>query len=167
MANYFSEWIVARETPSKVKAVRALLIVVSILGVALIVLVPYVGFLLEAGIVFLAYLYIANNSYVEWEYSFADKTLFVDKIMGRAKRKKMGEFELSNMEVAAFNDSYHIKEYDKKELKTFDFTSLNPDKKKFAIILPHNNETVKVLIEPDDRMLKELKDIAPRQVHND
>lgn len=165
MGEYFSEWIVKRKTPQKVKMIQTLLVIVCVLSLAL-VFVPYVGVLLTAVVIFLTYLYFKNND-VEWEYSLVEKSMYVDKIMKRSKRKRMGEYDLTKLEVMAQEDSYLIKEYDKRNLKVLDYSSMTPGNKKYAMVLLNNNELIKLLLEPNDRMLKELRNIAPRQVHVD
>ena len=163
MGEYFSEWIVKRKTPQKVKMIQILLVAVCVLSLVLLV-IPYLGVLAVAVIIFLTYLYFKNND-VEWEYSLVEKTMYVDKIMKKSKRKRMGEYDLTKLEVAAPQESYYIKEYDKRNLKTLDFSSMIPENKKYVMVLMNNNELIKLIIEPNDRMLKELRDIAPRQLH--
>ena len=77
----------------------------------------------------------------------------------------MAEYDLTKMEAVAPEESYHIKEFDKRNLKVLDFTSCIPDNKRFAMVIMHNNELIKVLFEPSERMLKEMRDVAPRKVH--
>ena len=163
MGEYFSEWIVKRKTPQKVKMIQILLVAVCVLSLVLLV-IPYLGVLAVAVIIFLTYLYFKNND-VEWEYSLVEKTMYVDKIMKKSKRKRMGEYDLTKLEVMAPQESYYIKEYDKRNLKTLDFSSMIPENKKYVMVLMNNNELIKLIIEPNDRMLKELRDIAPRQLH--
>lgn len=47
------------------------------------------------------------------------------------------------------------------------FSSLIPENKKYVLIIMDGNEMVKLVLEPDERMLKELRDIIPRQLHID
>ena len=163
MGEYFSEWIVKRKTPQKVKMIEGLLVAVCVLSLVLLA-IPYLGVLAVALIIFLTYLYFKNND-VEWEYSLVEKSMYVDKIMKKSKRKRMGEYDLTKLEVMAPQESYYIKEYDKRNLKTLDFSSMIPENKKYVMVLMNNNELIKLIIEPNDRMLKELRDIAPRQLH--
>ena len=167
MGEIFSEWIIKRKTPQKVRMIEVLLVVVCVLSCVLIS-IPYVGVLVVALIIFLTYIYFKNND-VEWEYALVEKNMYIDKIMKKSKRKRMGEYDLTKTEVMAPADSSYIKEYDNKNLKVCDYSSLIPENedKKYVMIILNNNELVKLILEPDERMLKELRDIIPRQLHID
>ena len=163
MSDYFSEYIVKRRTPQKVKLIKALLVVLCVFSVVLII-IPYIGMILTAVMIFFTWLYFRNND-VEWEYTLVEKSLYVDKIMQKAKRKRIAEYDLTKMEVMAVEESDLIKEYDKRNLRRLDFTSLIPENKRYVIVIMHNNELIKVALEPSERMLKEMRDVAPRKVH--
>ena len=165
MGEFFSEWIVKRKTPQNVKIIQTILVIVCVLSCALLA-IPYVGVLVVALIIFLSYLYFKNND-VEWEYALVEKTMYIDKIMKKSKRKRMGEYDLTKTEVMAPDGSSYIKEYDNRNLKCTDFSSLIPENKKYVLIIMDGNEMVKLVLEPDERMLKELRDIIPRQLHID
>ncbi len=164
MSDYFSEYIVKRKTPKNVQIIKILLTVLCVVSI-LIWIVP-AGIFVSAILIFLTWLYYRNND-VEWEYTLVEKSLYVDKIMQKAKRKRMAEYDLTKMEVVAPEESYHVKEYDRRNLRVLDFTSCIPDNKKFALIIMHNNELIKVMFEPSERMLKEMRDVAPRKVYTE
>ena len=168
MGDYYSEYIVKRKTPGKDKAIGALIIVADVIFTLVclysMLFIPYAGFFLMVIAYFFSWLYFRTID-VEWEYTLVEKSRYVEKIMQKAKRKRMAEYDLSKVEMIAPVSSYHIKEYDKRNLKVLDFTSLEPDRNIFAMIILNNNEMVKVLFEPSERMLKEMRNVAPRQLH--
>lgn len=163
MSDYYSEWIIKRETPQSVKVIKILLYAVCALSL-LLLFVPYVGILLTAGVFALTYLYLRNND-VEWEYSIVNKSLNIDKIMSKSKRKSVVEFELTKVEVFAPLQSSYAKAYEGRGLKTLDYSSLSHDARLFLMVIMHNNELTRVILEPTDGMLKNLRDIIPRQLH--
>lgn len=165
MGEFFSEWIVKRKTPQNVKIIQTILVIVCVLSCALLA-IPYVGVLVVALIIFLSYLYFKNND-VEWEYALVEKTMYIDMIMKKSKRKRMGEYDLTKTEVMAPEGSSYIKEYDNRNLKCTDFSSLITENKKYVLVIMDGNEMVKLVLEPNERMLKELRDIIPRQLHID
>ena len=165
MGEIFSEWIVKRKTPQKVRMIEVLLVIVCVLSCALL-RIPYVGVLAVALVIFLTYIYFKNND-VEWEYALVEKSMYVDKIMKKSKRKRMGEYDLTKAEVMAPEDSSYIKEYANRNLKVCDYSSLIPENRKYALVILNNNELIKLILEPDERMLKELRNIIPRQLHVD
>ena len=165
MGEIFSEWIVKRKTPQKVRMIEVLLVIVCVLSCALF-RSPQVGVLAVALVIFLTYSYCKNND-VEWEYALVEKSMYVDKIMKKSKRKRMGEYDLTKAEVMAPEDSSYIKEYANRNLKVCDYSSLIPENRKYALVILNNNELIKLILEPDERMLKELRNIIPRQLHVD
>lgn len=165
MSDFYSEWIVKRETPQKVKVIKILLYVCCALSL-LFLMVPYVGIILTAGVFALVYLYHRNND-IEWEYSILQKELNVDKIMSKAKRKSVAVFDLTKVEMFAPAKSQHILAYDHRGLKTLDYSSCTADARLYVMVIMYNNELTRVVLEPTDAMLKEIRDIIPRQFHKE
>lgn len=100
---------------------------------------------------------------IEYEYLYMSKELSVDKILDQQKRKKAGSYSLSNMEIMARVDDYRIKDMDSRVEKTLDYSSRREDADRFAIIINDKGLT-KLVIEPDERLLKAIKDQFPRKV---
>lgn len=165
MSDYFSEFIVKQNTPHKVKFLRIILIILCVVTFPLL-FVPYIGFIVWVLLVLFTWMYWRNTD-IEWEYTLVDKSMYVDKIMQKAKRKRIAEYDLTKLEVVAPVESYHVKEYDRRNLKEQDFSSLNPETPKHAMIIMHNNELIKIIFEPSERMLREMRDAAPRKIFNE
>lgn len=167
MSDFFSEYIIKRQTPAKDKMIGVLCvlgaIVVTFLGLYSMLFIPYVGFLVMIFVYFLVWVYFRNID-VEWEYTLVEKSMMVDKIMHKAKRKKMADYDLTKLELVAPEKANEALAYDHRNLKTIDFSSLKPDNTRYVMIIMHNNELIKVIFEPSERMLKEMRNVAPRKV---
>ena len=49
-------------------------------------------------------------------------------------------------------------------LKVLDFSSMEPERKKYVMVTSYKGEKVRVLIEPNDVILNGMKYLAPRKV---
>lgn len=162
MNEHYIEQIVACNPPKNSGLVKALLLVLC--GVSMIlILIPYVGAFLIAGII--AFTIIKFRSYdYEYEYIYMDGELDVDKIIARSKRKRMNSFDFKKLEIMAPVGSQEALRLEYSKYKTFDYTSNTPDAKVYVAYVMNNNETVRLLFEPSEKLIKEINYISPRKV---
>ena len=71
---------------------------------------------------------------------------------------------MNEAQIIAPVDSYMVKDYEKQGMKVLDFSSHQPGAKVYAIIHQNGSEAVKVLFEPNDKILSCLRQKAPRKV---
>lgn len=103
---------------------------------------------------------------VEYEYLYVNGELDVDKIMSRQKRKRVYSMDIKTLEILAPSESHALDSYNRnKELKSFDFSSGEAGKKTFTMIVKGEKGMEKVIFEPNDVMLKDMKRVAPREVN--
>lgn len=100
---------------------------------------------------------------VEYEYLYLTKELSVDKILNKEKRKKCGNWSLTNMEIMAREGSDELKGYEKRECTTYNFTSGKPSDSRYVIIL-NDQRLTRIIFDPNEAMLKGIRDQFPRQV---
>ncbi|OYO59414.1 hypothetical protein CG709_18805, partial [Lachnotalea glycerini] len=62
------------------------------------------------------------------------------------------------------SDSYLLDSY-RNTSKVYDFTSLEPDHKVYAMVLHSNNGYIKVLFEPNSEILSAMRDAHPRKIN--
>lgn len=158
----YAEWLVRRKVPFYAyvaEAVMAVLLLFSaflalstVLGVVVLTLVGVATYL------------VFRNARVEFEYVYVDGQLTVDKILGRSKRKKAWEGEMEDIQMIAPKDSYVLKDYEKPDMKTLDFTSQMPDRRVYALICQNKGAATRVLFEPNDKMLQCFRQKSPRKV---
>ena len=77
-----------------------------------------------------------------------------------------GKFEIERMEILAPYGSYHLDEFKNKTYKELDFSSgvVNKPEKRYVLYYDGKN---KVIIEPNEGIIKAIKSIAPRKVFTD
>ncbi len=164
MNESYVECLVARRPSGGMKALKVLLIVVTVIGI----LGGMIAFpLLIVAVAAAVGAYFASlYSSLEYEYLYVDKEISVDKILNKTKRKKAEKFELDRMEIFAPVNSWHLDNYKNRQFKTTDYSSGvagQPDRR-YAMI--YNGER-KILFEPNQEMVKAMQAVAPRKVFLD
>lgn len=158
----YAEWLVKRKAPSYAIVVKIVMIVLCAVS-ALLALTTVFGILILTAVGAATY-FVFRNMNIEYEYLYVSGQLTIDKIMGQAKRKKAWEGSLEEIQIVAPSDSYLLKDYGTSNMKTMDFSSGTAGVKNYALISQSGANTVKVIFEPNERMLQCLRQKAPRKV---
>lgn len=100
----------------------------------------------------------------EWEYVFCDGQLDFDLIKGGEKRKHILRIELENADVVAPLRSEALDGY--RHLPVKDFSSGRQEAHLYGIAtrLPKQESKVLICFEPNEKMLKMMKDKCPNIV---
>lgn len=170
MAELYYEELVKRKERGVDKLIRYGLMLLTAALVVLALLSWNLIIIAVAIVVCVADIFIFPNLSIEWEYQYVNGELDVDKIMNKQKRKRVKSFEVTNAEIIAPARSHRLDYYNSNnKLKTYDFTSADPDKSNlaYAMIIADDNKTTKVLFEPTTDMLKDMRLKAPRKVFYD
>ena len=135
--------------------VTALFLILGILNLFFLI-----GFLIMLGIDFLALPRLS----VEYEYLYVTKTLQIDSIYSKEKRKKNAEYDLEQMEIFAAEGAWQLDEYKNMQTVNKDFTSGEDDIKPWILIV-HNGQAIdRVRLEPNEEMIKAIRSLYPRKV---
>lgn len=162
MNELYAEAVVKRKETAATLALRALMIIAVLVGVALIMfggIVSFVGIALLLGVFFF---YPRLN--VEYEYVFVDGQLDFDRITGKAKRKTMLRIDFEQVEIMAPINSHALDSYKNVQLEKKDFSSLDKDSKPYVIIANSDGKKLKIIFEPNEKMLAMIKQKSPRKV---
>ena len=100
MDEIFVERIVKRKVDIKGMLLRVLAVVLTVLSLCTILFLGMLGVTLTILFAYLTYLVWAYTS-VEYEYSFLNTELTIEKIMGQRKRKQVDEFDIQQAEIIA------------------------------------------------------------------
>lgn len=102
----------------------------------------------------------------EYEYIYVDGQIDFDRIMGGAKRKTMMRVDLENVEIVAPAESDELLMYSHKEnMVVKDYSSMQPQNKKYALITAPEGKYTKIIFEPSEKMLDCMKSKYPRKVN--
>ncbi len=163
MNDSYAEHLIKRKTPVSAYLVNAMMVVLTLISLFLAFTFNGFSILLFCAVSFCTYL-IFRNSYVEFEYLVIDGQLTVEQIMGRAKRKKICDINMTDVRMIAPSDSDVLKDYRTGSERIVDFGSHMPHAKKYSVIVASRNGQREVIFEPDEKMLACLWQSAPRKV---
>ncbi|QDW73741.1 hypothetical protein FND36_06650 [Lachnospiraceae bacterium KGMB03038] len=160
MSDYYTEQLIKKQTTMKDICIKALLVSLAIVSVLVIFLFPLgiiVPVAVIAGVVFLF-----RRLDVEYEYLYVNGDLDIDKIMHKAKRKRIFSMNVNDLEVLAPADSGDLRQYQR--AKTYDYTSGSGQGRIYALVVTERGQTKKILFEPNDTIIEGFYLLAPRKV---
>lgn len=163
MNDSYTEWLVKRKAPASSLIIKAALIVLCVIS-AFLALTTVYGIVILAAAGAATY-FMFQNMNLEFEYLFVNDQITIDKIMGQARRKKVWEGTLGEVQIVAPLDSYILKDYERPNMKRLDFASHAPNARVYAIM--HQGEggqATKIIFEPNDKILQHIRQRSPRKV---
>lgn len=161
MSDVYVECLVQAKGSKGTKFLQIFLIVLTVLCcLAMVIFPPIVVVAVLLGV---ASYFVGTFTQVEYEYLYLDKELTIDRIVAQSRRKKVATYTIDRMEVFAPENSYHLDNYKKRDVKTEDYSAAESDK----IYCMYYEGGAKVLLSPTEDMVKALKNVAPRKVFND
>ena len=167
MSDLYSELLVKKKRTAKESMIKYGLIgLTALLVVAGLFLMPLL--LIAAIVVGVVSYFIIPGTDLEFEYLFVNGELDIDKIMAKTKRKKVKTLNLQEADLMAPLNSHRMDYYNgNQKLKVLDFSSGDPEHKRYAIIMRDGGETCKIIIEPDEALAKTMRNCAPSKVFLD
>ncbi|MGN1148731.1 MAG: DUF6106 family protein [Lachnospiraceae bacterium] len=165
MSETYVECLVKKESSTMAKLARILLVMLTVVFFLLMMM----GFVLAFIVVLLAgfgayFVYLYTD--LEYEYLYLDKELSIDKIMAKTKRKRAATFEVERIEILAPIKSYHLDNYRNRTCKEKDYSigrEEQPDKR--YVMYYDGNQ--KIILSPNEELVKVLRNVAPRKVFMD
>ncbi len=166
MKSYYTEHLISQNPTGKTKGTKTAIIAGAVLVEALLIMFGgYLGgfsLLLMAGVIALV-VWLLKQFDLEFEYTFFDEgDLYIDKIMSQSKRKRVLVTSAKDMELLAPVNSYEAQNF--QTLKTIDCSSNEPNAVVYVLVTKYKDERVKVLLEPNQKILDGMKYMAPRKV---
>ncbi|MFI3325585.1 MAG: DUF6106 family protein [Clostridia bacterium] len=135
-------------------------ILLALVGVS----IPF--FILVAGIYGIYVLITSRN--IEFEYSFTNGDLAIDKITNRKKRKRLLSFDFSKIEEIG----YYTKNVDKLKNRRVDKTvfacaSEKDENSVYVVAKTKKAGLALIVFTPSEKMVEEMKMYVPRILRND
>ena len=165
MGDVFVEQIIKKNLPLGGLAIRTGAVLLVLIG---ILFIPYLGMLgltITALLIYLAYLAFVYTS-AEWEYSFVNGELTIDKILGKRKRKPVETYDIKKASLIAPANSEEIRQ--KSEFLTkINYVGTRNIENQYSIIID-DVEGVKgalmITIEPDKKLIDAMYKVRPNNV---
>ena len=167
MSNLYSELLVKRERTIKDSITKyGLIVLTAIAVIAGLIITPLIW--IAAVALGIACYFVIPKTDVEYEYLFINGDFDIDMIMSKTKRKKVKSFKLSESDLAAPLDSHRMDYYNgNQNMKVLDFSSGNPEHKRFGVIMRLDGNLCKIILEPDEALAQAMKNSAPSKVFLD
>lgn len=163
MNETYAECLVKRKTPVYAYILNVVLTVITLFSVFLALTTGILSMILMFGCMLLTYLSYRNTR-LEYEYLFVTGQLSIDKILGKAKRKKAFECSMEEIQIIAPSDSNVLNDYKLQNQKTINFSSGISGARTYTAIVQSGSNSTKLIFEPDERMLHCLRQASPRKV---
>lgn len=164
MSETYVECLVARKSSPVLNFLKMLLIMLTV--VFAILGVMFIPGLLIAIVTGVAAYFVTMNANLEYEYLYLDREISIDKVMAKSRRKKVGAYGIDQMEIFAPLNSHRLDSYKNRELKTLDYSSRVAAQPERRYMMVWNGDT-KIILEPNQEMIKAVASIAPRKVFTD
>lgn len=162
MKEFFIEHLVKRRNTMTTTLKKAGLIIatVIVLFFAFLFLGAFAMFV-AIGLFYLdAFLFGRMN--VEFEYIFYNGDIDIDKIMNMQSRKRIFSTNIKEVEIMAPEGAVELRAF--QGLKVLDFSSMEPEHKKYEMVTSYKGEKVRIILEPNEAILDGMKYLAPRKV---
>lgn len=160
MSDYYTEQLVKKRTSMKDVVVKAFLVALTIVSVLVVFMFPF-GIIAPVIIIVLDVIMFQRMD-VEYEYLFVNGDLDVDKIMHKAKRKRIFTININDIEIVAPSDSPELNQY--RGIKANDYSSMESGAKTYTLVAVTQGEQKKIIFEPNDTIIEGLRMLAPRKV---
>ena len=167
MGDLYSELLVKKDKTAKDSLLKYGLIVLTVLAVFAGLIITPLALIIAVALGIACYFVIPKTD-VEYEYLFINGDFDIDMIMSKTKRKKVKSFKLSEADLAAPLDSHRM-DYSNgnQNMKVLDFSSGNPEHKRFGVITRLDGNLCKIILEPDEALAQAMKNSAPSKVFLD
>ena len=162
MSDLYSELLVKRERTIKDSIIKYGLIVLTVIAViASLISTPLIW--IAAIALGIACYFVIPKTDVEYEYLFVNGEFDIDMVMAKSKRKRVKSFNLSEADLVAPLNSHRMDYYNgNQNMKVLDYSSGNPQHKRFGVITRLDNATCKIILEPDEALAQAMKKTAPK-----
>ena len=164
MNETYVEWLVKKKTPAYMTLLRILSVMLTVCFV--LVGLVYVPALLIGIALGVASYFIYMNSDLEYEYLYVDKELTVDKVMAKSKRKRAAVYDMGKLEILAPVKSWRLDNYKNRTDKAVDYSSGEEKQPDTRYVMFYDGKQ-KVIIEPNEELIKAIQTVAPRKVFKD
>ena len=156
MNDAFYEHFVTRK-PKFTDVLKRIFLIVGVLFITFI-LMAIIGSLavtLGAVAIFLIVYLVFPYFKVEYEYSLLNHYLEISAIFNKAKRKKKADIDIQKADIIAPTGSPRLHNY--RPSKTMDFSSGDKNAKTYSIMTSKESILYCLIIEPDQRMIDQMK----------
>lgn len=168
------ECLVERKKTGKVYVIRGLVFFVDSILLALSVFIflfltafSATIFIFAAIGALITWLAIRSTN-IEYEYSFFENELTIDRIVNKSKRKRLKSFDLSKMELMAPAGSKRLGGNPDNNRRKLNFSALDENYINYVIVVLDDMGTeTELTFTPNEKLIDVIKRKYPRKVYGD
>ncbi len=163
MSDLYIELLVKKKRTATDTVLKTLLIALTVIAFLAGLLITPLALIVFVGLLVLDYFKLPGFD-LEYEYLYVNGELDIDKIMSKQKRKRVGSFDMKNVEMVAPVKSHELDYYRNGKVKVVDYSSGEENANVYAMLVKDDKEQKMVLFEPNQAILDDMRRIAPRAV---
>ncbi len=159
MGDVFVERIVKRKVSPKGLMFRVLAVLLTVISFFSVLFLGMLGITLTILVLYGAYT-VWSYTNVEYEYSFVNTELSVDKILGQRKRKHIADIDIKEAEIIAPANSSEITGR-ANSLNVLDYSTGYESNDLYAMIASTDKGMAKILFNADEKMIDAMRHVRP------
>ncbi len=167
MSEAFKELLIKQQESGKDKFLGIIMIVAAVISVASGLLMHPLFLLGAVAFGILSYVVYFRKMKVEYEYTYMDRELRIDRIYNESKRKSIVVLDLNKMEILAKENSYHLDSYKNRTVKEWDFSTGMEDSEELATYVMYYAGTDKYYLSLTEDFMKTIRLVLPHKVKAD
>ncbi|AGK96237.1 DUF6106 family protein [Clostridium pasteurianum] len=161
--NDFYEQFVGRKDSRLYNYIKFLMYATSFIALVFFAIMKIIGFIIFAVIAVL--IFVARRKlYVEYEYSFTNGEIDIDKIIDKNNRKTAANFQIRDIELMAKAESDFVKSSDFKYDKELNCYNNCNNSDIYSILTVCNQEKLRINFGPDKKFIEVCFSMNPRKV---
>ncbi len=120
-------------------------------------------FLIPFAVLLAVDLLLIPKMQVEYEYLYVSRSLQIDAIYSKQRRKKLVEYDLDKMEAFGAAGAWQLGEFKGLKTNDKDYSSGDSEAEKWILIAHNGQDIDRVCLEPNSAMIQAIKNIYPRK----
>ncbi len=158
----FVEQIIKRKITFSAIVYRMLMLLLCVISVFSIVFIGSISIAIIGICIYFTYVVFKMTS-VEYEYSFLNGDLTIDKIMGQSRRKHLTEVDIKSAAIVAPIDNEEVQRAMMQSIESKYITG-NRDALVYGIVLANETNPEVILIEPNEKLIDAMHYMRPNIV---
>ncbi len=167
MSEAFKELLIKQKENKKDKLLGTVMVVAAVISAVSGLLMHPLFFLGAVAFGILSYVVYFRKMKVEYEYTYMDRELRIDRIYNESKRKSIVVLDLNKMEILAKENSYHLDGYKNRTAKEWDFSTGLEDSEDLQTYVLYYAGTDKYYLSMTEDFMKAIRLIMPHKVKAD
>ncbi|MCR4814249.1 MAG: DUF6106 family protein [Lachnospiraceae bacterium] len=112
----------------------------------------------------LSYFIYFGRAVVEFEYTYMDKELRVDRIYNQSKRKQVDVFDLNKAEIVAPATSYHLDNFKNRDVTVSDYSTGLEDTDELKTYIMYYEGKRKIVLSLNDKVVQAIRTGIPSKL---